>query len=178
MKKFLFAILVFSALLCFVACNDVSSIPCPECGYENESGVKFCSDCGASMVFSNDNNQNSDGKYNNENNSNTSCQHSFGGWSERVAASCTNTGTKERTCSKCSHKETQNISALGHITTTGICSRCNKRMGWTKEEVQSILKIRMVRVDQINSVGGVDMDIGWENTSNKTIKYIYFLNRI
>ena len=174
MKKILIAIIVLSALLCFVSCNEATSISCSKCGYENESGAKFCSDCGASMLSPNEDNQNNDDNDNNENNSSTSCQHSFGEWSEKSAASCTNTGTKERTCSKCSHKETQIISALGHTTTTGICSRCNKRVGWTKEEVQNIIKIRMVRVDQINSVGGVDMDIGWENTSNKTIKYIYF----
>ena len=168
MKKILISVLVLLTLLCLVACNDTSSTACPECGYKNSSGVKFCSDCGASMSSPN-NNQNNGG-----NNGDTSCQHSFGEWQEKASADCTNTGTKERTCSKCSHEETQSITALGHTTTTGICSRCNKRMGWTKEEAQSLIKVYSVYVDDINSAGGVDLKIGWENTSNKELKYVYF----
>ena len=64
MKKILIAILALSTFFCFVACgNNSNSITCPECGYENASGVKFCSDCGAAMTTSNDDNQNN----NNEN---------------------------------------------------------------------------------------------------------------
>ena len=179
MKKILIAILVLLTLTCFVACNDTSSVTCPECGYENTSGVKFCSDCGASIISSNDNSQNNGSNNNNTNNGNgnngsTSCQHSFGEWSEKVSASCTTTGTKERTCTKCSHKETETIAVLGHTTTTGICGRCNQRMGWTEEELQSIVQVHDVYVDDVNSVGGVDMRISWTNTSDKTIKYIHF----
>ena len=170
MKKILLAILVVFTLFCFVACNDTNSITCPKCGYKNEGGVKFCSDCGASMASSNDDNQNN----NNGNNSNTSCEHSFSEWSVKVAAGCTNTGTMERACSKCSHKETETIKALGHTTTTGVCDRCNIRQGWSKNEVQSLVKVYSVFVDEINSAGGVDMKIAWENASSKTIKYIYF----
>ena len=170
MKKILMAILVVLTLFCFVACNDTNSITCPECGYENEGGVKFCSDCGASMASSNDDNQNN----NNGNNNNTSCQHSFGEWSEKVAAGCTNTGTMERACSKCSHKETETIAALGHTTTTGVCERCNVRQGWSENEVQSLIKIYDIFVSDIDSADGVDMTIAWENSSSKTIKYIYF----
>lgn len=65
MKKILIAILVLFTLFCFIACNESSSITCPECGYANAGGVKFCSECGASMTALNDNNQNSN---NNENN--------------------------------------------------------------------------------------------------------------
>ena len=179
MKKILIAILVLLTLTCFVACNDTSSVTCPECGYENTSGVKFCSDCGASIISSNDNSQNNGSNNNNTNNGNgnnssTSCQHSFGEWSEKVAASCTTAGTKERTCTKCSQKETETIAILGHTTTTGICGRCNQRMGWTEEELQSIVQVHDVYVDDVNSVGGVDMRISWTNTSDKTIKYIHF----
>ena len=166
MKKFFIAVLVLFTLFCFVACNDSSSITCPDCGFKNPSSVKFCSDCGASMASSNDDNQN--------NNGNTSCQHSFGNWQEKVSASCTSSGTKERICSKCSHKETETITALGHTTTTGVCSRCNQRMGWTEEELQNIVQIHDVYVDDIDSAEGVDMRISWTNTSDKTIKYIHF----
>ena len=169
MKKFLISTLVLLTMFCFVACNDTNTITCPKCGYENSSGVKSCSDCGASMVTVNDN-----GSSNGGNNNNTFCQHSYGEWSEKAAASCISTGTKERTCSKCTDKETETIPALGHTTTTGICERCDVRQGWTKNEVQSLVKVYSVFVDEINSAGGVDMKIAWENTSSKTIKYIYF----
>lgn len=117
----------------------------------------------------NDDNQNS-----NNGNGDPSCQHSFGEWNEKVSASCTESGTKERTCSKCSLKETEAIVALGHTTTTGICERCDVRQGWTVDEVQSIIKVYDVFVSDIDSADGVDMSIAWENTSSKTIKYIYF----
>ena len=141
MKKILIAVIVLLTLLCSVACNNTSSIACPKCGYENTSGVKFCSDCGASMATANyDNDSSNDGGQNNNgNNNNTSCQHSYGEWSEKVAASCTSTGTKERTCSKCTNKETETIPVLGHSTTTGICERCDVRQGWTKNDVQSLV---------------------------------------
>lgn len=84
-----------------------------------------------------------------------------------TAATC----TEPQTCSVC--KITYG-SALGHTTSTGVCTRCNKRTGWTKSEVQKIIQIRSVYVDDIDSVGGVDMIIQWKNTSSKTIKYIRF----
>ena len=176
MKKILISILVLLTMFCFVACNEANTITCPECGYENSSGVKFCSDCGVSMATANDDNDssNSGGQNNNGNNNNTSCQHSYGEWSEKIAASCTSTGTKERTCSKCTNKETETIPFLGHTTTTGVCDRCHIRQGWSENEVQSLIKIYDIFVSDINSADGVDMTIAWENASSKTIKYIYF----
>ena len=120
MRKILIAILVLLTLLCFVACNDTSLVTCSECGYKNASGVKFCSDCGASIVTSNSDNNNGNS---------TSCQHSFGGWQTKVSANCTTDGTDERICTKCSYKETKSTSSLGHTTSTGICSRCNENFG-------------------------------------------------
>ena len=175
MKKILISILVLLTMFCFAACNDTNTITCQECGYENSSGVKFCSDCGASMATSNDDNESSNnGNQNNNGNNNTPCQHSYSEWREKTAANCTSTGTKERACSKCSHKETETISALGHTTTTGVCGRCNQRIGWSKEEVQEIVQVHDVYVSEINSADGVDMRISWTNTSDKTIKYIHF----
>lgn len=164
MKRMLIVDLALLTMFCFAACSKTNTIACPKCGYENTSGVKFCSECGAAMNSSS----------NNEQTNEESCQHSFGEWQETVSATCTNNGTKERVCSKCSYKETQNIVALGHTTTTGICSRCNQRVGWSKEELQNIVQVHDVCVDDINSAGGVDMRISWTNTSDKTIKYIHF----
>ena len=62
MKKILTVILAFLTLCSSVACKDTSSITCPNCGYTNSKGVKYCSDCGESMTTSNNNN--------NENNQN------------------------------------------------------------------------------------------------------------
>lgn len=57
MKKVLIVFLVFLNLVCFVSCNNTSLIVCPKCGYENSNDAKFCSDCGAALVLSNDDNQ-------------------------------------------------------------------------------------------------------------------------
>ncbi len=81
------------------------------------------------------------------------------------------TCTSPKQCVRCSQTSG---SALGHTTTTGVCSRCDIRQGWSKSEVRNLIQIRSVYVDDINSAGGVDMEIQWKNTSNKTIKYIYF----
>lgn len=59
MKRILIIVLTLLALFCFGACDGTSSITCPECGHENSSSVKFCSNCGASMSPSNSGNQNS-----------------------------------------------------------------------------------------------------------------------
>ncbi|MBQ7335565.1 MAG: hypothetical protein IJW92_03725 [Clostridia bacterium] len=94
-----------------------------------------------------------------------------------VDPTCTETGlTEGKKCSTCYEiiVEQEIVSALGHTSTTGVCTRCNKRTGWTKSEVQKIIQIRSVYVDDINSAGGVDMRIQWTNTSSKTIKDIRF----
>lgn len=42
------------------------------------------------------------------------------------------------------------------------------------DEFQKKLRIYNIWIWDIDSVGGVDVAIGWENMSDKTIKYIYF----
>ena len=86
-----------------------------------------------------------------------------------VEATC----TQVKHCSRCSYTLG---SALGHTTENGTCSRCYTYIGkkWTKTEIQNTIKVYDVWIDEINSVGGVSMKIGWENTSSKTIKYIHF----
>ena len=152
--------------------NKGGNITCESCGANISDDVKFCSSCGNAVTPPSNNNNNNNN--NNNDNSNKPCQHSFGAWQEKVSADCTNAGTSERTCTKCSYKETKSIAALGHTTTTSVCNRCNQRIGWTKEELQNIVQVHDVYVDDINSVGGVDMRISWTNTSDKTIKYIHF----
>lgn len=206
MRKFSFVIITLLMLLCFSACNSVNSIICVECGFENPSMAKFCSECGASISSANNNSQEGSTDV-------VLCQHSWGIWQEKVAATCTTTGIQERACLKCSYKETaiittlghlwgiwqekvattctnngaeervclrcsykenKTITALGHTTSTGVCGRCNQRMGWTAEELQNIVQIHDVYVSDIDSAEGVDMRISWTNTSNKNIKYIHF----
>ena len=166
-KAVLIVILALLTLLCFVACNEATTVACLECGFENSSGAKFCSECGASKPALNNDNQV-------ENDDKSSCQHLWGNWHDEVSATCINNGTRERICSKCSHKEITTITALGHITTTGVCSRCNQRVGWTEKELQNIVQVHDVYVDDIDSADGVDMRISWTNTSDKIIKYIHF----
>ena len=64
-------LLVLMSVLMLTACkdNDTSSITCPACGYENASGVKFCSDCGAAITSTNNGYKDSNAKtdeYNDE----------------------------------------------------------------------------------------------------------------
>ena len=102
------------------------------------------------------------------------CEHTYTKYEsslghDYVEATC----TQAKHCSRCSYTLG---SALGHTTENGTCSRCYTYIGkkWTKTEVQNIIKVYDVWVSDINSVGGVSMEIGWENTSSKTIKYIHF----
>ena len=75
----------------------------------------------------------------------TTCDHTWGDWKTTKDAGCETTGTKTRSCTKCSAKQTQTIAKLGHkddgktttknatCTATGytvsICSRCKKEIG-------------------------------------------------
>ena len=42
------------------------------------------------------------------------CEHAWGAWTEKTPATCTEDGSKERTCGKCGAVETEVIPALGH----------------------------------------------------------------
>lgn len=149
MKKtlWLILILVLSSIIALSACNKKPNTPSNDFQQETE----------------------------NLNNSNTSCNHSYGLWKDIEKADCLNGGEQIRVCTKCSHSESKTVSALGHTTSDGTCSRCNQYIGnWTKEKVQDIIQIHDIYVDDIDSAEGVDMRISWTNTSDKTIKYIYF----
>ena len=89
-----------------------------------------------------------------------------------IEATC----TSPKKCSKCDYTYG---SSLGHTTDNDTCSRCYTYIGkkWTKSEVQNCVNVYGVWIEDINSVGGVDMSIAWKNTSNKTIKYIHFFVR-
>ena len=61
--------------------------------------------------------------------------HSWGSWSTTKAATCTATGSKKRTCSKCSKSETATIESPGHswksatCTKPKTCSKCGATSG-------------------------------------------------
>ena len=139
--------------------NSSDVVNCLSCGDSFDETMNFCPNCGAKKETPNTDNNDSS---NSDGNNNTNvCSHNW------KSATC----TAPKTCSKCNETEGD---VLGHTTSTGICTRCNVRQGWTKSEVQSLIKVYSVFVDEINSAGGVDMKIAWENTSTKTIKYVYF----
>ena len=52
------------------------------------------------------------------------CEHTFGDWETKTAATCTATGEEERTCSKCSEVETRTTKARGHQGTGAKCTEC------------------------------------------------------
>lgn len=69
------------------------------------------------------------------------CNHTFGGWTQTTAPTCTTAGVETRKCSQCGTVETREVAALGHsygdwtivtpatCTAEGVqqhaCSRCN-----------------------------------------------------
>ena len=54
------------------------------------------------------------------------CAHTWGEEKIPKAATCTETGTKTRNCTKCGKVETLTIQALGHNYVSGKCTRCNE----------------------------------------------------
>ena len=128
----------------------------------------------------------------------TEHSHRFGKWEVLQPATCETDGISLRTCacgqtqeqpivasghkwskvtcttaSSCTECGVAGEDALGHDLVDGVCTRCNESFR-TQEDVQNILKIVHAQIYQIDSAGGVSVDIGWENTSAKTISYIYF----
>lgn len=82
----------------------------------NKDGV--CDRCGAKMA----------------------CKHDYK--EEIKDATCTEAGTKTRTCKLCGDKQTETIQALGHDYKNGICSRCGDKNGehqhnWTETKPAS-----------------------------------------
>ncbi|MDF2565877.1 MAG: hypothetical protein K0Q53_2281 [Massilibacillus sp.] len=43
-----------------------------------------------------------------------------------------------------------------------------------QDKARSIIRVSKVSTDSPNSAGGVDLNIVWQNTSSKTVKYCYF----
>ncbi|MBQ7913373.1 MAG: hypothetical protein IJ308_08105 [Clostridia bacterium] len=54
---------------------------------------------------------------------------SYGSWETTKKATCTTAGEKTRTCTVCGKVETETISALGHTTDSGTCTRCKESFG-------------------------------------------------
>ncbi len=124
--------------------------------------------------------------------------HSFGKWESITSATCETDGSARRSCT-CGETEETTVQATGHKWTAptcteasvcqtckvegepaldhdlqnGYCNRC-KTSFRTEENVQKIIKIVNADIYQIDSAGGVSVDIGWENTGERTINYIKF----
>lgn len=54
--------------------------------------------------------------------------HEYGDWVTVVEPTCTEPGEEERTCS-CGKTKERAVSALGHTTQSGICTRCGENIG-------------------------------------------------
>ena len=53
------------------------------------------------------------------------CKHEYNGWVTIKEPTCTEPGTKMRTCAKCDHVEYKEIPAAGHnYNANGVCTVC------------------------------------------------------
>ena len=81
------------------------------------------------------------------------CAHTWGEEKITKAATCTETGTKTRTCTKCGKVETVTIQALGHNIVNGVCTRCGANFGIPASDVANKPSIYGSTVTNYNANG-------------------------
>ena len=81
------------------------------------------------------------------------CVHNWGEWQTVTPATCTETGTKTRTCTKCGKVETVTIQALGHNLINGVCTRCGVNFEMTASDVANKPSIYGSTVTNYNANG-------------------------
>ena len=81
------------------------------------------------------------------------CAHIWGEEKITKAATCTETGTKTRTCTKCGKVETVTIQALGHNIVNGVCTRCGVNFEMTASDVANKPSIYGSTVTNYNANG-------------------------
>ena len=81
------------------------------------------------------------------------CAHIWGEEKITKAATCTETGTKTRTCTKCGKVETVTIQALGHNLVNGVCTRCGVNFVMTASDVANKPSIYGSTVTNYNANG-------------------------
>ena len=81
------------------------------------------------------------------------CAHTWGEENITKAATCTETGTKTRTCTKCGKVETVTIQALGHNLVNGVCTRCGANFGIPASDVANKPSIYGSTVTNYNANG-------------------------
>ena len=81
------------------------------------------------------------------------CAHTWGEEKITKAATCTETGTKTRTCTKCGKVETVTIQALGHNLINGVCTRCGVNFVMTASDVANKPSIYGSTVTNYNANG-------------------------
>ena len=81
------------------------------------------------------------------------CAHTWGEENITKAATCTETGTKTRTCTKCGKVETVTIQALGHNIVNGVCTRCGVNFEMTASDVANKPSIYGSTVTNYNANG-------------------------
>lgn len=52
--------------------------------------------------------------------------HKYGEWSNTKTPTCTEEGSRSRTCSKCEEVESETIPAQGHNFVNGSCTECGE----------------------------------------------------
>lgn len=165
--SFILALIMIFAL-CLTSCNDPGN---SDNTTSNEKPTSSSNSTNGSNSTSNSESESSSA-------TSGSCNHSYGDWMITKAPTCLESGSKVRICSKCSYAQTGEAAALGHTTQAGICERCNENIGQSlAESIRSVIEIYEVYVSNIDSAGGVNMEIAFTNKSDKTIKYIHFYVR-
>lgn len=66
--------------------------------------------------------------------------HTYGNWSVTENATCTEKGSKKRTCTGCEAYETQEIDALGHNYVNSVCTVCGSKDPNSSQEIYDVFK--------------------------------------
>ena len=69
--------------------------------------------------------------------------HAYSEWVVDTLATCTDSGSRHHACSKCGHREDENINALGHNFVNGVCMRCGGKEEDSTVPVSDVAKIRL-----------------------------------
>ena len=88
------------------------------------------------------------------------CTHSYGEWKVTTAATCAKEGAKQRTCTKCSHKETSTVPTIAHkeVKDAAVAATCTTP-GKTEGKHCSVCKKVIVAQQTVKALGHKEVTI-------------------